>query len=478
MKKKFLKFRPNHSDVWMTLPDGTVSMKGRRCGVRHRQTCFLDEKQFNDLVEKFGKEGAQKLKEASEKLEKDLSEKYKQMMEGNLKAEDFNKFKQEEIANINTQIKEIETLKGIVEKQGDKITELIDKKEANKGITLEEFFSTKVKDDTGREFVVMDRLTELYKAGTGVIEFTTADLKKAGVRTFSRKVATETSLTNTISAMDSPPGSPYLPGLGGSDLELFDIVRNPNFILNRVDVGRTNQSRLAWINETGYDGTPNMAVAEGAEKPMVSHTFKVEMSTAKKAAAYIILTEEFEDDVPGLATAIRRMLQAEVLRAFDSQIQQDVIDVAHDYEIVGLNGVVNFPTIFDAMGALLAQVGYYNFVPNTLAVNPVTFWAAMMDKDQEGRYLNPPFMDRLNRLLVEANKVEVGFGLAGDLSQYKVDIYKDFTLRIGWINDQLIKNKFTIVGELRYHSYISDNRKKAIVYDNLTDIIDTIEATS
>jgi hypothetical protein len=67
--------------------------------------------------------------------------------------------------------------------------------------------------------------------------------------------------------------------------------------------------------------------------------------------------------------------------------------------------------------------------------------------------------------------------LVGDLKQYHVDIYKDFILKIGWINDELIHNKFAIVGELRYHSYISDARKKALVYDSLAGVASRISGS-
>jgi hypothetical protein len=88
------------------------------------------------------------------------------------------------------------------------------------------------------------------------------------------------------------------------------------------------------------------------------------------------------------------------------------------------------------------------------------------------------FPQEISPKLVTANKVAANYALSGDLKQFKVDIYKDFTLRVGWINDDFIKNQFVIVGELRYHAYISDNRKKAIVYDNLDTIIAAIRSGS
>lgn len=452
------------------------AITGRRFGVLPGVTAdFLDEKQYNDLVERFGKDAAEKITTKGKELEEALNQKYEQTTSGLMKKEDFESFKQKEIAELNNQLLQLEKA---AKEQGEAINKFLDGSSGGSKVkSIEEFFTD-----------LVPKIKDLRKAGAGVIEITSEDLRKAGVFNFrgGAKAAGTTSLgVGTVGGTDGSivntvgaPGSPYLPGLGGSDLELFDIVRNPNFILNHVDVGRTNQSRLAWINEVEYVGTPNMDIAESGAKPLVQHKFQVEFSVAKKAAARIALTEEFEDDVPGLATAVRRMLQQDVIRAFDDAIQTQVIAAARPFEITGLDGLVPFTTLFDAIGALLAQVGYYNFVPNTAGLNTVTAWQMNMDKDSEGRYLNPPFIDRINRLLVEANKIAVGYGLAGDLTQFKVDIYKEFTLRVGWINEQFINNEFSILGELRYHSYISDSRKKAIVYNQLNAVQQKITAGS
>lgn len=429
----------------------------------------MTPEQFEELKKDVGAKAAEDIKGRFDALEKSVNEKYSQMTAGLMTNKQFEDFKAAELNSLNDSIKTIGDLTKTVQEQGDKINELMkggNQNEATK--TMEDWFEEQ-----------MPSFKALRQKKVGEVEFTAADLRKAGVVGF-RKVAGVQSVTGTVQSMDTPPGSPYLPGLGDSTLQLFEMVRNPNFILNRVNVGRTNQYRLAWINETTVDAdaTASANVAEGAQKPQVQHLFKVEMSVAKKAAAWMELTEEFEDDLPGLATAVRRMLQNDVMRAFDDAIQAAVIAAARPFEITGLDGKVPFTTLFDAIGALLAQVGFYNYIPNTVALNPVTDWTMLMDKDAQGRYLNPPFLNRINALLVDATKVAVGYGLAGDLSQYNVDIYKDFSLRVGWINDEFIKNKFAILGELRYHNYISDNRKKAIVYNNLLAVQQKITAGS
>lgn len=417
----------------------------------------MNKEQFDEFVNKFGIEAGTKMKELATEVEQKLNKAFEDKMKGLITAEQFDQMKKDiqenELKSLNDQLKRMED---VAKEQGGVIDELKEKLKGNGQArkTLKDFLST-----------VQDKIKEMKNEGRGFLEFTGQQLKDAGV----------TSIGGSVQAMDAPPSSPYLPGLGGVELELFDIMRDPNYILNQVDMGSTNQSRLAWINETAYEGTPGTDVAEGGAKPLTQHKFKVEFSTAKKAAAYIEITEEFEDDIPGLATAVRRMLRDDVIRQFDSQIQTDVIAKARGYVITELNGQIAHANYWSALRAMIGQIASYNFTANTIGLNPLSAVILDEQKNVEGSYLIPPYVQRVRAMTVEANKVAFNYALVGDLRQYKVDMYKDFFLRIGWINDNLILNKFCIVGELRYHSYISDNRRNAICYDNIPAIVDTID---
>ncbi len=417
----------------------------------------MDKAAFDEFVNKFGIEAGTKMKELAQEVETKLNAAFEDKMKGLITAEQFEKLKKDiqdnELKTLNDQLKKMEY---VAKTQGEVIDELKAKLEKNPQArkTLKDFFGT-----------LKEQIQSMRKEGRGVLEFTGDQLKAAGV----------TSIGSSVQAMDAPPSSPYLPGIGGVELELFDIMRDPNYILNQVDMGSTNQSRLAWINETVYEGTPGTDVAEGGQKPLTQHKFKVEFSTAKKAAAYIEITEEFEDDIPGLATAVRRMLRDDVIRQFDTQIQNDVIAKARGYVITELNGKIAHANYWSALRAMIGQIAKYNFTANTIGLNPLSAVILDEQKSTAGEYLIPPYLQRVRAMMVEANKVRFDFALVGDLRQYKVDMYKDFFLRVGWVNDNLILNKFCVVGELRYHSYISDNRRDAICYDNVPAIVDTID---
>lgn len=404
----------------------------------------LDIQIEKELLEKVGAEATAKAKAVVEKAEQDITAKANEFKNGLMSEKAFEDFKKEQMEPINATLK---TLEDASKEQGTKMSAILEKATPNSK-SLEDFIIEK-----GAEILAL-RPTGKY------IEFTGKQLKDAGINSIAGAI---------------PTPSPYAPGPSGP-LEIFDIIRNPNFITSKVDLGRTDKSILAWANEIEtIQGSASADVAEGGLKPQLQHQFEIATSKAKKAAGWIELTDEFEQDLPQFATRVRRFVQEDVERAWDDAIQIAVQLAARPYQITSLDNQIPDANRWDAILAFMGQVGSYNFVPNTVAINWITNVMLQTAKNSNGTYLLPSFADDIRRMLAYANKMQIGNALVGDLKQYHVDIYKDFVLKIGWINDEFIHNKFAIVGEMRYHNYISDARKKAIVYDSLSGVAAQIE---
>lgn len=410
----------------------------------------MDKELEKELLEKVGKEATEATKKAIKDAEKSMTEKYEDVTKGLMTEKAFQEFQAEKMDPINEALK---VLKEASVEQGNKINTVLEKSEPN-SITFEDFLV--------KEF-------EKVKGTGKMVEFNQEQLKEAGVRgIFSEKAQT---VTSTI-----PIASPYAPGLTNGALSIFDIARNPNFISSRVNLGRTDRFLLAWANESAVTGVPTL-VAEGGLKPEVNRTFTVETSQAKKVAAWAEYTEEYAQDLPGFATFTRRKLEEDVYRAFDDAIQTAIQLAARPYQITQLDDQVTGANYWDAMLAMMAQVGYYNYNPNTAAINWLTNVMLKTAKNTMEDYLTPTFYEEIARILVYANKMAFKYALVGDLRQYNVDIYKDIYVKMGLINDQLIRNKESIVVEMRYHNYISDARKNALVYDRLNRVASQIDGT-
>lgn len=415
----------------------------------------MTPEELKQIEQEFGKQAKSEIATAITTAEKRINEGFESVTKGLMTATQFEAFKAEALTPLNEKLSQLETAS---KAQGEKMSAILEKSTPNSK-TIEEFVTE-----------LAPKIRDIKTAGHGFIEFSGKQLKAAGIQ----------SVAGSIDAMDVTLSNPYAPGIGGEMLSIFDIARNPNFITNRVNLGRTNQFRMAWANEldnTGL-GVPTL-VAEGGLKPQIQHKFKIETSVAKKIAGWVEMTDEFDQDLPQFSTAVRRMLQNDVIRAWDDAIQLDLIAAARPYEITGLDDDIVNANYWDAALAMLAQVGFYNFIPNGFAINWLTNVVMKTLKSTgDGQYMTPPFAAELQALLVYANKMANKYGLAGDFNQFNVDVLRDFYLKIGYINDELIYNKFAIAGELRYHSYISDNRKKALVYDSLGRVAGVINGSA
>jgi hypothetical protein len=385
-------------------------------------------------------------------------------------------------------------LEGILREQGDKLNGLVEKIKA----PTESMYDI---GDLLKPYI--PQLKEIYRAGSGFITIDAKSKKDAAgaelkhpewaaaqhaSQQTSRRKAAETSVANSILTMTPSLASPYAPGIDLTPLTIYEIARNPIFVSSYTDIGTTDLSRLAWINETQLLGLPTI-VTEGAQKPLTQRTFTVQYSIAKKIAAYIGITEEFDQDLPYLSTAVRRLLQMDIVRAWDLQVQADVQANATQLNfttalgpnaqtIAPLKASIFDATYYDALFTMGTAVRMGNFIPNVSLVHPITMTKMLTTKDAYGRYNVPPedLMRQINPM--QGNNLSPDYALVGDLKQFKVDIYEDFSLKIGWINDDMIRNQFTVVAEVRFHDYISTNRTGAIMYADAKYLAEQLNGSS
>jgi hypothetical protein len=419
---------------------------------------MLTQEQFDSLVTKVGTEAAEKIKTQFATSENSINAKIDEVKKGTMTAAAFESFKGEEMAKVTESLTKLEEA---MKEQGNVINTLKENTPAQPK-TLEDVLSNAE---------TIKAIKAIQKAGSGVVE-----IELGGV---ALKTAGSTSIGNSIQPMTPAPNSPYLPAAGPLNAtNFFGIIYNPNFITNYVNMGRTNFAFLPWVNETSVEGGAER-VQEGAPKPLFNTRFKVQMSEAKKIAVMTTITEEFDQDLPGFTTIVERLLRENVTRKWDDDIYTAVIAAATGYTMTGLNGKIDDSNYWDALRALIAQVGKNNFTANFIGVNPVTSALIDMQKSATDRlYLMPPFAQRVSSILREGNKVTEDAALVGDIRQFNVDMYKDLVLKVGYNSDDFRRNQFSVVAELRYHDYISDSRKPAIVYKDLSDLVATLDSGS
>ncbi len=309
------------------------------------------------------------------------------------------------------------------------------------------------------------------KAIDGVREGTRAELPQLQIRA---------AITMTDAA--SLGGSAYLPRPQVQP-GVIDLVRTQPTFWDRLTKGRTNANPYIWVNKTNKQGSAAF-IGEGVLKPLASFELSTETSVPKKVAERMKASTELLYDVDGMTSLIENELRFEVMVAANAAVltgvasstnPKGVTQYASLFTLTTLTGVPT-PNNSDAIRAAIAQLQVLNFGSNLTAyINPIDAANMELSKGSNGQYVLPPFTSADGRIIagvpvIVDNNIDVGYLLIGDMTKYKVLMYQDFYVQWGWENDDFSKNLITIIGEMRFHQWVSTNWTGAFIYDTFANI--------
>lgn len=194
-----------------------------------------------------------------------------------------------------------------------------------------------------------------------------------------------------------------------------------------------------------------VVVPEGTTKPLVSYTFSDELFKRKKIAAHMEWTEEFEMDFDSLFNSIIDLFETDLLRDWHSILLNEIISKASTYVSTTLDGTIPIPNIYTVIGAGILHIQNMEYQPDVIWMNQADIWAMNLSQDSTGQVIVPPIMVGSNQIagltLKVSGAIEPGKVLIGDSNTWKEE-HSGYITRIGLINDQLITNEKTIVGEV------------------------------
>lgn len=336
---------------------------------------------------------------------------------------------------------------------------------------------------------VQKQFSEFLKENKGKLEEIVEN--KTGEIRFVPKVVGDIT-TGSGTDVDAPPLDV------STNLGTFNM-RNDSSLLNLASVSNTNSPSLPYTELTPKEGGYGF-VAEGATKPQIDWKWENRWETPVKAAAHEILTEEAVTDFARLESVARTYLAVQhdlfkvngiyfgdgtganptgatvYARTFNATNLTDVFPV----------GTSNFMDVVNAIITDIYTTQAYtdeaHYMPNIVLINPVDFFTQLVGaKDNDGLPLYPQaglFNEvRIGGIVIKPwIKIPLGKIFVADMTKYNVVNYVPFSVRIGWINDQFITNKFTMVGESRYFSYVKNLDQAAFVYDDIATVQAAITA--
>lgn len=319
-------------------------------------------------------------------------------------------------------------------------------------------------------------------------------MKSGAVRLFTTNPEVDKSVgTITTGNVSTDTGGNAILDLLNSDEVKSLNLRDP-FIEQFATVTRTSKAVFTYADFKPKEGDVAF-VAQGDSKAQLDLAVVVKHETPKKAAGYEILTTEAVQDIPRMESEARTLLLKKYLLKrqwgilFGDGNNDDpvgVTEIAQGYNpaIAGVqNAAAN--NLRDAIVGAAVQI--YNtvnyadesqYMPNVAFVNPTDLAnLKLMRNSTNGLYMFPDIPLTQNDAniggfpIIAKSEIPVGKLLIGDFSYLRIVNYIDYAVSIGWINDQFIKNLFTMVGEGRFYSFVKDLDKKAFVYDDISAIL-------
>lgn len=278
--------------------------------------------------------------------------------------------------------------------------------------------------------------------------------------------------------------------------EIADIRLNSPFIEDFANVSSTSRPVYTYVDYIPGEGDVDF-IAEGGTKSQLDLDIQVKSISPVKAAGYEILTEESMQDIPRLESNARNILLKKYLLKRQNGIlfgdglganPLGVTNIASAFNPASWTGPkVQSPNLHDAIVAAANQiyttVSYSDdveYYPNVAFVSPSAFAALRLAKDKNGQYIFPSFtlfndktIDGIR--IVPKTKIPDGKILIGDFNKLNIVDYIMYSVRIGWINDQFIKNLFTMLGEGRFYVYVKHLDQRAFLYDDIDNILAGIE---
>lgn len=326
-------------------------------------------------------------------------------------------------------------------------------------------------DDTFVKAILenQEEIQKVYAKGNGVIE-----IKVVG--DISTAVGVNTTPPNIVGTQVAPLSNVNLRGM---DIEeLFSVLQ-------------TSQAAFAYTEAVPKDGDYTF-VAEGAAKPQIDFKWETNYAKPKKIAAWMHLTEEAVADVKGLESVAKDYLKKkhDLFKAKQLLFGDGLGENAKGATSYGRAFVagtmalkVATPNFMDVVNAAITDIAtthnYQDETPylaNLVLVNPVDFFLNVVSaKDANGLPLYPT-ASLNNRVVIGGvtikpeESIPAGKIFVGDLEKYNITNYMPYTVKIGWINDDFIKNMFVILGESRFHAFVKKLDQQAFIYDDIATI--------
>jgi len=233
------------------------------------------------------------------------------------------------------------------------------------------------------------------------------------------------------------------------DMDITVIQYPKSFVLDVISARQVTRvpSTITKKEQEPVQGDAAVT-AEGVTKPLISYQFVQKTYNRKKYAGHIELTEELKMDFEQLLIEVISMFEDQVIRKWHDGVLADIIAYASTYVSTGLDDKIKAPNNYSVIGAGKLHVKAANYDADTICLNPADDAEMYYVQDANGNVQFIPATQLYGGLTpIISNSVPVGKMLIGTTRTIR-EQHGSFIVRTGTINDQLIDNEETMVGEV------------------------------
>lgn len=296
---------------------------------------------------------------------------------------------------------------------------------------------------------------------------------------FEIKLQTRAANSPMLPSNVMPSGTTYITRFEVQPGIVNPLQSEPTF-WDYIRKGTTSAETYAWVNKKPKEGKAGF-IAPGEYKPAVSFTLETENSKAKKIAVNEKMATELLEDIDGFAswveTELAYALFIEVNEKLMTGVESSTVPagvqtLSDAYD--PLTGVKTAnPTFWDCVAACVAQLRVKKFKGQIVCfANSIDVTNAKLTKalNQGQLFIAPP----TGATIVEDDNIPLGKIQVIAMDYYKILIYKEFTMRWGWENDDFTHNLVTVIGEMRLHQFHSENHDGFAIFDTIENIKNAI----
>lgn len=238
------------------------------------------------------------------------------------------------------------------------------------------------------------------------------------------------------------------------------------------------------VEGSGPPAVPGYAahVAERGRKPQIQWKLTRNTATLHKAAGVQIYTTEVPLLMDQVYNDTINLLRGDVIADYDDQMIQFVLASATALDVTGFATTFTKPSLYHVLNIATAKASNFRAdrafkktQPNAIMLNPMDITHMKLAENADGSLVIPVFRDmddsKFGGLrIIETTEVPEGQFVLGDFKKIQVDTVVEYRTEMGRINEQLLDNEFTVVGEKLYLRYLRNEYSGSIIKGDIAAI--------